>query len=120
MPEPGGTGIENTQSLLDVSIEIGYLTKQQVAEVRARQDELRARGIEVPISQVLLERRMVTAQSLKQLMMELELRKKKAHTPSPMNPPSGSLKRYGQYQILEVMSGSGRCRIFKARDPVMD
>lgn len=114
---------DNTAAVLDMGVELRLITQAQANEVRKRREELKGGGISVSAAQVMLERKFVTAIDLKKLMLELEARRRKspgASTQAPAVKTPAQPKKFGQYEILETLSESGRCRVVKARDTVMD
>jgi len=104
--------------ILKVGLELGYFKPAQIELAKKRQLELRQGGISLPIGQVLLERRFVSAGLLKKLMAEVEYRRVQQRK----EPTSDTVvnKKFGQYELLKVLKSSNRCRIFKARDTAMD
>jgi len=105
--------------LLEVGIELKYINGDQANAARKRQQELRMGGVNLPIGQVLLERRFLGPSELKKLMRELEYRREHHLKVNPPRAATQLHRKFGPYQLLEVLSESGRCRVFKARDEAM-
>jgi len=112
---------ESVTRLLDVGIELGYLTRPQADAVLARQAHLRRGGVMLSLTQVLVERKYVVGSQLKLLMNEVEFRRKHAilATPEPAQRPPPP-RKFGQYEVLEVLAEKSRARVIKARDTTMD
>ncbi|HYG77140.1 MAG TPA: serine/threonine-protein kinase [Planctomycetota bacterium] len=103
--------------ILKVGIELGYLTPAQAESASKRQQELRQGGIDLPVGQVLLERRILVSGQLKRLMRELAYRRAQ-HAKAPAAPTTLK-KNFGPYELQEVLASSGRCRVISARDTAM-
>jgi len=122
MAQGSETPVDSAAQLLDLGIELKLLTQGQVDAVLLRQKQLKRGGISLPIGQTLLERRFVTPAQLKGLSDELARRKAAGVVPAaPAAPaPTAAAKKFGQYELLSVLSEKGHSRVFKARDTAMN
>jgi serine/threonine protein kinase len=113
---------DNTAAVLDIGVELRLITAAQADEVRKRREELKFGSIFVSAAQVMLERKFITPVDLKKMMLELESRRRKAPAGSVRTTAAAPAtpKKFGQYELLETLSDTGRNRVFKARDTVMD
>ena len=121
LAHPGPMDAESKR-IMNVGLALGLFTEEQMTSARERQTQLKRGGIEVPIAQTLLERRYLTSTSLKRLMAECAIRRaqetagaQRKGGPKPLT----TAKKFGQFELLEVLSESGHCRIFKAHDTLM-
>jgi serine/threonine protein kinase len=112
-------GADIAPGLLEVGVELKYINGDQAETARKRQQELRMGGVNLPIGQVLLERRFLGPSELKKLMRELEYRREHSLKANPPRTKTQINKKFGHYELLQVLSESGRCRVFKARDESM-
>ncbi|HEY3321915.1 MAG TPA: serine/threonine-protein kinase [Planctomycetota bacterium] len=120
MSEKPAASTDPVVGLLDVGIELKYLTPTQSEAARKRLLELRQGGINVPIGQILVEQRILHPAQLRSLMFELEYRRLNQPKVVAPAPRPVQTRKFGQYEVIEVLSESGRSRVLKARDSVMD
>ncbi|MCY3021431.1 MAG: serine/threonine-protein kinase [Planctomycetota bacterium] len=105
--------------LLAAGVELGYLSAAQIEDVIRRQADLRRGGMQVHASQVLLERRFLNPSQLSQIGAELK-RRHALETDGVERQPEVPIRSFGPYEVLAVLSESGRARVLKARDKTMD
>lgn len=108
--------------LLDVGVEMGLLTADQVRAAHERRKQLARGGINLLIGQTLIERRFLTPSQLKLITDEIEARKKALNKgPSKAAMPAvGPNKTFGNFELILRLSEKGHSRVFKARDTVMN
>jgi len=118
MADPKDATPDYGVTLLNVGIELNYLTPAQKETAVARREELKRGGIKLTHGQTLLERKYLTTTQLRQLMAEVEYR----HSLAPVKPRNADFhqRQIGNYDIQEVISDKGRARVLKARDMLMN
>ncbi|HYG77141.1 MAG TPA: serine/threonine-protein kinase [Planctomycetota bacterium] len=104
--------------LLQIGVELGYITTAHVHLAQNRQHELSAGGVQLPMSQVLMERRILSTSQVTALVRELEYRRR--HNIGTQSTPAFMSQRIGQWLILQCLAQHGRCRVFMARDTLMN
>jgi len=106
-------------ALSAVGVELGMLTPDQVELVRARQAELRQGGVTLTFGQVLLERKMISLDQLKQLMQEMDSRLQITSAAAKLRTAAQQINtKFGSFILLEVLIDNARMRVFKAKDTV--
>jgi serine/threonine protein kinase len=106
-------------SLTALAVEMGMITQQEANLTEARQKALRRGGIKMTLGQTLLERHFIEPYQIKVLMKEMERRV--GHGTLHQNKFAGvPLKRFGPYELLEIISDKTHSRVIKARDIAMD
>jgi len=113
---PDKKEIGDTANMLELGVKLGMLTPEQVESVSSLQKQMRRAGISLPVGQTLLERKYITLPQLKSLRQELTQREEA----KPAAAPEKATKKFGQYEILRVLSEKDRARVFKARDTMMN
>jgi serine/threonine protein kinase len=108
---------EDGALLLRVGVEFGYLTPEHVKEVYARQAQLQQGGIDISIGQTLLERGIIRSSEYRRMAKEVEAQRV---TRKPRAPIVPAKKTFGHYELLEILSEHGHCRVLKARDTTLD
>ena len=111
--------VQEQAGLLDLGVKMGMLTAEQVESVSALQKQMRRAGITLPVGQTLLERKYISLDQLKSLRHEFARIAAAAPKPAPAPLPAAKGK-FGQYEILQVLSEKDRARVYKARDSLMD
>jgi serine/threonine protein kinase len=107
--------------MLELGVSLGLLTAEQVESVSSLQKQMRRSGISLPVGQTLLERKYVTLTQLKDLRYELAQRTTAVQqTAAPAPVSEQPAKKFGQYEILKVLSEKDRARVFQARDTMMN
>ena len=115
--------VQEQAGLLELGVKMGILTAAQTQSVSALQSQMRRAGITLPVGQTLLERKYITLDQLKSLRTEFAKLAAAArrHRPLPHAKTRGdSRNKFGQYEILQVLSEKDRARVYKARDSLMD
>ena len=108
-------------ALSAIGVELGMLTPDQVEQGRARQAELRQGGVALTFGQVLLERKMISLDQLKQLMQEMDSRLQITSAAAKLRTAAQQINtKFGSFILLEVLIDNARMRVFKARDTVYD
>ncbi len=106
-------------TLTALAVEMGMITPQEAQLAEVRQKALRRGGIKMTLGQTLLERHFIQPYQIKTLMKEFERRAGAARI--RVNPfANGPLKKFGHYEVIEVLSEKTHSRIIKARDPAID
>ena len=107
--------------MLQLGVNLGMLTAEQVQSVCALQSQMRRSGISLPVGQTLLERKYISLPQLKDLRREFNRRMAAARQAAPTAPAKEPVtKKFGQYEIIKVLSEKDRARVFQARDTMMN
>ena len=106
-----------TNSLLAIGEELGHLDAEHVRTINGVLQEMRASGVKVPVGQLLLERKYITPFQLKE-MRQAMVRRVAAHVQNAE--AAAPIMRFGNYDILEMISDKERSRVYRARDTRMN
>ncbi|MBI4612329.1 MAG: protein kinase [Planctomycetes bacterium] len=108
---------ENDGALARTAVELGILTAGELAECLRAQEDLKRRGREVPLEQVLLKRRYVNSQTLQGLLAETARRTPSSSgRPSGRRPPAGDLPSFSRYRVEEKVGEGGMAVVYRAVD----
>src|ERR1043165_635429 len=106
-------------SLTALAVEMGLITQQEAQLAESRRAALQRSGIRLTIGQALVERRFLDPAAIKSLMREFDRRT--AQLGLRRNQFAGvPLRRFGHYELLEILNENSHSRVIKARDTVMD
>ncbi len=118
MPDALQTPIP-VSSLTALAVELGMISHQEAVLTEARREALRRGGIKLTLGQTMIERHFLEPFQIRQLMKEHE--KREAHSAVPREAHAEIANRkFGPYELIEVLSEKTHSRIVKARDTVMD
>ncbi len=106
-------------SLTNLAVEMELISQQEAKLAEARQEALRRGGIKMTLAQTLIERRFIEPFQVPALMTEFE---KRAAGNSLRASLLGSvpLRKFGHYELLEIISDKTHSRVVKARDTTVD
>jgi serine/threonine protein kinase len=115
------SGARDAADMLQLGVSMGMLNPEQVESVSALQMQMRRSGINLPVGQTLLERKYISLLQLKDLRRELSRRAEATRQAAPAAPAKDLVtKKFGQYEIIKVLSEKDRARVFQARDTMMN
>ena len=103
--------------LLDVALELGFLTHAQVADFLLHEKHWRRGRIHVPVSQALLELKLLNVAQLRTLNDELEMRSKRRALPGAQ---PHAVPLLGKFKVLKILHENGYTRVYRALDTLHD
>lgn len=111
--------------VLEIALELGFLSADQAAAVLARQKQLRKANVSISTTYTMLERQYLTLEQIRTLNDEMEIRgvtsnasASSCYGAAVTSPPSAL--KIGKFHTIKVYSESGFTRVYKAIDMVAD
>lgn len=105
------------ERLGSLCVDFGYCTSAQVQTALKRQNQLRVAGLQLSLGQILREQKLISAAQLRALLEYLRrneiARKRQSSLTATIQP---EMRRFGNYELLEVVGEKDHARVFKAHD----
>jgi serine/threonine protein kinase len=114
---PADNASQQGERLGTLCIDFGYCTAAQVQNALKRQQQLRVAGLQLSLGQILREQKLITAAQLRALLDYLrrnELSRKRESSLTAAIQPEA--RKFGNYELLELVGEKDHGRIFKAHD----
>jgi len=114
---PPEAGSHQGERLGTLCVDFGYCTNAQVQSALKRQAQLRTAGLQLSLGQILREQKLITAAQLRALLDYLRrneiARKRQSSLNASIQP---DMRRFGNYELLEIVGEKDHARVFKAHD----